>query len=465
MASITSLGTGSGIDLEGMVRKLMAVESQPLNALAAKEAGYQAKLSAYGSLSGALSSLQSAAKTLATAGTFTGKTVSVSDTMTLTATVNSSATPGTHSISVTQLAKFNAVRSNVNYAATTDTFTTGTLSIQTGSGTPVDITIDSSNNSLAGIRDAINQANAGVTASIINDGTTNRLVLTSKSLGTDGAITVTAADSTSGGTHALSGLASANLVTTQAADNAMLSVDGVGITRSSNTISDAVDGLTLNLLKGSATTPATANVSVVRDLGTVTSAVSAFVKAYNSVISQAKSLTAYDAVNKKASLLTGDNTVRDIQARLSGLRNNTVSGVGGGVSRLSDLGIAVQVDGTLATDNAKLQKALNDPAVDVAALFGSTATGNAGIATRLSGAIDGMINSQGIIKSRTDGINTSIKNLQDRADAMNLRLAAIEKRYRAQFAAMDKLVSGMNQTSTYLSQQLASLANLSGNSR
>lgn len=462
MASITSLGTGSGIDLEGMVSKLMAAESQPLNALAAKEADYQAKLSAYGSLSGALSSLQSAAKTLATAGTFTGKTVSVSDTTTLTATVNSSTTPGTHSISVTQLAKFNAVRSNVNYAATTDTFTTGTLSIQTGSGTPVDITIDSSNNSLAGIRDAINQANAGVTASIINDGTTNRLVLTSKSLGTDGAITVTAADSASGGTHALSGLASANLVTTQAADNAMLSVDGVGITRSSNTISDAVDGLTLNLLTGSATTPATANVSVVRDLGTVTSAVSAFVKAYNSVISQVKSLTAYDAVNKKASLLTGDSTVRDIQTRLSGLRNNTVSGVGGGVSRLSDLGIAVQVDGTLATDNAKLQKALNDPAVDVAALFGSTATGNAGIATRLSGAIDGMINSQGIIKSRTDGINTSIKNLQDRADAMNLRLAAIEKRYRTQFAAMDQLVSRMNQTSTYLSQQLA---NPSGNSR
>lgn len=465
MASITSLGTGSGIDLEGMVRKLMAVESQPLNALAAKEAGYQAKLSAYGSLSGALSSLQSAAKTLATAGTFTGKAVSVSDTATLTATVNSSATPGTHSISVTQLAKFNAVRSNVDYAATTDTFTTGTLSIQTGSGTPVDITIDSSNNSLAGIRDAINQANAGVAASIINDGTTNRLVLTSKSLGTDGAITVTAADSTSGGTHALNGLASASLVTTQAADNAMLSVDGVSITRSSNTISDAVDGLTLNLLKGSVTTPATANVSVVRDLGTVTSAISTFVKAYNSVVSQAKSLTAYDAVNKKASLLTGDSTVRDIQARLSGLRNNTVSGVGGGVSRLSDLGIAVQVDGTLATDNAKLQKVLNDPAVDVAALFSSTATGNAGIATRLSGAIDGMINSQGIIKGRTDGINTSIKSLQDRADAMNLRLAAIEKRYRAQFAAMDALVSGMNQTSTYLSQQLASLANLSGNSR
>lgn len=462
MASITSLGTGSGIDLEGMVRKLMAVESQPLNALAAKEASYQAKLSAYGSLSGALSSLQSAAKTLATAGTFTGKAVNVSDTTTLTATVNSSATPGTHSISVTQLAKFNAVRSNVDYAATTDTFTTGTLSIQTGSGTPVDITIDSSNNSLAGIRAAINQANAGVTASIINDGTTNRLVLTSKSLGTDGVITVTAADSSSGGTHALNGLASANLVTTQAADNAMLSVDGVGITRSSNTISDAVDGLTLNLLKGSVTTPATANVSVVRDLGTVTSAISAFVKAYNSVISQAKSLTAYDTVNKKASILTGDSTVRDIQARLSGVRNNTVSGVGGGVSRLSDLGIAVQIDGTLATDNAKLQKVLNDPAVDVAALFSSTATGNAGIATRLSGAIDGMINSQGIIKGRTDGINTSIKSLQDRAEAMNLRLAAIEKRYRAQFAAMDALISGMNQTSTYLSQQLA---NLSANSR
>lgn len=457
MASISSPGIGSGLDVNGIVTKLMQVESQPLTDLQTKEASYQAKLSAFGSLKGALSTLQNAAQTLQNASTFTGNSASVSDSSVLSAAATSSAAPGSYSISVTQLAKFNAVRSNVNYAATTDTFNTGTLSIALGGGTAVNVTIDSTNNTLAGIRDAINGANAGVTASVINDGTTNRLVLTSKTSGSAGAINVAVTDSGAGGTHALSDLASANLVTTQTADDANLTINGLAITRSSNTISDAIAGLTLNLTKGTLASPGNATITVTKDTGAVTSAVNAFVKAYNDAINGIKQLTAYDAANKKASVLTGDSTARSIQSQLSGLVFASVSGVAGGISRLSDLGLSVQRDGTLLVDSAKLSAAVSDPNKDVAALFTQTTAGNQGIAVRFNTLIDGLIGTSGLISSRTDGINSSIKGLQKQADALNTRLTAIEARYRAQFTQLDTLISSMNQTSTYLTQQLANL--------
>ena len=175
--AITSAGLGSGLDINGIITKLMQVESQPFTAMATKEASYQAKLSAFGSLKGALSTLQTAAQTLKNTTTFTGMSASSTDSSVVSVAATSSAAAGTHSISVTQLAKYHAVRSNTNYTATTILSPPVRLSIKIGSGTAVDVTIDSSNNTLDGISAAINNANTGVTASIINDGTTNRLVL------------------------------------------------------------------------------------------------------------------------------------------------------------------------------------------------------------------------------------------------------------------------------------------------
>ncbi len=461
MATISSPGLGSGLDISGIISKLMQVESQPITALQSKEASFQAKLSAFGSMKGALSSLQTAVATLKNGGTFTGKSAISSDSTVLTTSAASTAAAGSYSISVTQLAKFHAVRSNTNYAATTDTFNTGTLSITVGSGTAVDITIDGTNNTLAGIRDAINDADAGVTASIINDGTTNRLVLASKTSGSAGAVTVAVTDSGSGGTHALTTLASASLVTTQTADDANLTINGIAITRSSNTVTDAVDGLTLNLLKGTLASPGTATVTVAQNTGTVTTAVNAFVKAYNDAITQIKSSTAYDAANKKASVLTGDSTARSIQSQLASLVQAKVTGVAGGIARLSDIGISVKADGTLALDNGKLTTALADPDTDVATLFTQTTSGNEGIAVRLGTLLEGLIGSTGLINSRTDGITASIKDLRKRAETLNLRLAQVEKRYRAQFTALDTLIASMNQTSQYLTQQLANLPSTS----
>lgn len=457
MASISASGLGSGLDVNSIISQLMALEQRPLKALSTREASFQAKLSSFGLLKGALASLQTAAKTLTNLTTFTGMSASVSDTTVLSATAGSSAAAGSYNLSVTQLAKFHAVRSNTNYAATTDTFTEGTLSISIGGGTAKNITIDSSNNTLTGIRQAINNADAGVTATIINDGTTNRLVLSSRTSGTAGAITVAVTDSGSGGTHALDNLKSASLVQTQAADDAKLTINGIDITRSSNTIADAIDGVTLNLTKGTLATPGTTTLTVAKNTGATAAAIGAFVKAYNDAVGQLKSSSAYDAANKKASTLTGDSTVRSIQSQLGGLVQSSLSGIAGGIARLSDIGITVQTNGTLAVDNTKLNAALADRDKDVGALFTQTTTGNTGIAVRFNAALEAIVGTDGLIASRTDGINASIKDLGKRADALNLRLVSIEKRYRAQFTALDSLISGMNKTSQFLTQQLANL--------
>lgn len=437
MASISSAGLGSGLDINGIISSLMAVEAQPLTALATKEASYQAKLSAFGSLKGALSSLQTAAQTLKNASTFSSKTTSSADATVATATASTTATAGTYDIAITTLAKAHSIRTDTNFAAGA-TFGAGTLSIQIGSGTAQTVTIEAGK-TLAQIAATINDAKVGVSATVVDTGT---LVLTSGTTGPDGAIVLSDPNGLLGATSTL-----------QTATPAAFSVNGIAMTRSSNTLTDAISGVTLNLLKEASST----RVTVTNNTGTVTSAVNAFVKAYNDAIGGIKQMTAYDAANKKASVLTGDSTTRSIQSQLSNLVQTSVSGIAGGISRLSDIGITVQKDGTLAVDSSKLSAAVADPGKDVAALFTQTTTGNEGIAVRFNTMLEGIVGTSGLITSRTDGISASIKDLQKRADALNLRLEQVEKRYRAQFSRLDTLIASMNQTSTYLSQQLAAL--------
>lgn len=463
--ALSSPGIGSNLDVNSIVSQLMAIEQQPLTALAKKEAGYQAELSAFGTLKSALSSLQSAAQGLANTSTYTGMMTSVSDSTIVSASATSSAIAGTYSVAVSQLAMNHTVRSNVNYA-TEDTFKGGTLSIQIGSGTAVDVTI-SDGSTLSGISSAINSANAGVTASVVNDGTTNRLVLKSNTTGSTGAITIAVNQTGTGGTPIAPGVVQnltdfntvgGNLAEVQAATNALFSVNGLAVTRSTNTISDVISGVTLTLTKaGSIGSPVTSNLTVSRNTSSVQGAIVAFVNAYNAVAKNLTSVSAYDAVNKKASVLTGDGTVRSIQSKLSGLVQTSMAGISGGIRSLSDIGITLQKDGTLATDISKLQAALNDTSKDVASLFTSTSTTNKGIAVRFNEALESMVGSSGLINGRTDGINQSIKDVGSRRDTLNRRLLDIEARYRAQFTRLDTLISSMNKTSTFLSQQLAAL--------
>lgn len=854
---ISSPGIGSNLDINGIVSKLMQAEARPLAALAKKEAGYQAKLSAFGTLSGSLSSLQSALNTLNNLSTFKGVNATSSDSQVFSASATSSASPGAYNINVTQLAQAQTIASagrsstsatigtgasttltfqfgtisggsfitsgaklasgvatsgvpanslsingttiatggstnsakaladQINLASattgvtasaqTTDTgalgaFTTtsgaatykldvgginifdeaalglsgttaadidaavssasgaltaagisfsgtaaaGTLKFTKADGTNVEIqesgagatggfttsvgigttktftssvslssanaitiggsnpaaagftpgtagtysgasfaldpnqpsaavTIDNTNNSLQGIRDAINKANIGVTASIVSDGSANphHLVIKSNKTGETSSMKISVA-----GEAAISDLlaydpaGTQNMTQSAAAQNAMLSVNGIAVSSTTNTVGDAIEGVTLNLSKAGSS-----NLTIAANTDAVTSAVNGFVKAYNDVNSTIKKLTGYDEATKQGGVLLGDSSVRNMQAQLRKMMATALTGSSGSLTTLSSVGITIDKTGTMSADTAKLSSAMSKSMNDVAALFssigtttdslvkfesstssstagnypvfitslatqgkvvGSSAVGatvidasnkdltltvdgttasvslaagsytpqtlitqvqsainsasafsSAGIAVSvtldgsgqmvitsnkygstskvsvsgtavtpllgtptttdgadvvgtiggvaatgsgqyLTGAsgspaaglklhiaggaenasrgtvtfshgyahqlnklVDGLLGSTGVIGGRTDGLNRTIKDIGRQNEVLNARLADIEERYRKQFTALDVLISKMNSTSTYLTQQLAQISNMS----
>ena len=385
---LSSPGIGSGLDVNGIVSKLMTAESQPLTALDAKEAKQQTRLTAFGTLKGALSSFQSNLVALSDPAKFTAVTANFSDTTLASASASSSAVTGSHSVEIQTLAQAQKLKS-ANFANTSATVGSGTLTIQFGtynSGTftlnpdkaAQSIIISPSNSSLSGIRDAINQANAGVNASIVNDGTGNRLVVASQDTGLSNALKITATD-TDGNNTDNAGLSqlvydastggTTNMTQTMAASNATLVIDGISISKASNNITDAIEGVTLNLLKANPGTTSTLNLS--RDTAGIQNVVSSFVKSFNDLNKTIVDLSKYDAATKRASILTGDSTVRSIQTRIRSAISDPLTTAGGGLSLLSETGISFQSDGTLKLDSAKLSKALNDPTKDISTLFAS----------------------------------------------------------------------------------------------
>lgn len=375
--AITSPGLGSNLDINSIVSQLMTVERQPVTALNKKEASYQAKLTAYGSIQSAISTFQSAVSGLNNVERFKAMQSSLSDTTVATAIPTSSAVSGSYSIDVTALAQAQKL-SSAGFAATTDVVGTGDLYFQVGSGSSNKVAITAANNTLSGIRDAVNAAGIGVSASIINDGTGsgNKLVFTSNVSGTANALKITVqndGDSDNVDTGGLSGLAydpaagvgsGKNLTESVAAADATLTIDGIAMTKSTNSISDAIQGITLNLAK-----IGTTKLTVAKDMSTVSTAVQAFVTAYNSVAKSIKDLNSYDSSTKKGGVLLGDSTALSIQTKLRGIASSALTGTGGAYNTLSQIGVAFQKDGTLALDSAKLQNAMNSNFGDIAGLF------------------------------------------------------------------------------------------------
>jgi flagellar hook-associated protein 2 len=385
--ALSSAGIGSGLDVSGIVSQLMALEQRPLTILASKEARYQAQLSAYGSLKGALSTFQSTVAALATPARFSAVKASIAAETIAGVSAASTAPPGSYSLEVMTLAQAQKLKSGV-FAATTTAVGTGTLTLSFGTyaadtftlnpdKSSKTITIAAGQNSLSGIRDAINAANAGVTAGIVNDGTGYRLTISSKDTGLANAVRIAVADddATHTDTSGLSQLAFdartpsgvTNLTQSAAADNATFILDGITVTKSSNTVTDVVEGLTLTLLKTNVAAATT--VTITRDTAGIQTAVQSFVKSYNDLNKTITDLTKYDAATKQASTLTGEPTVRTVQSQLRAMFNAPLSTAGGGLTTLSDVGISFQTDGTLKLDAAKLTTAINDPAKDVSTLF------------------------------------------------------------------------------------------------
>jgi flagellar hook-associated protein 2 len=460
--TLTASGVGSGLDVKGLVSQLMTVEQRPLTLLNQQEADLQTRLTNLGTVNGAMSALQPAAQALVNAGS--ANATAVSDSSVLSATAGSTAVSGNYSVNVTQLAQVQKLVSPSPGKATTTTAvgsgTAATLSITLGtngttftpdaSRTPVTVNLDSTNNSLAGIRDAINAAHAGITASIVNDGSSTPYHLTLTSNATGAANSMKLAVS---GDVALGVLLNynpdaptANFTETQAAQDAKLKVDGVDVTSSTNSVTDAIQGVTLSLIKTTGSAPANAiTVSVQHDNSKVIAALSGLVTAYNSAN------TAIATATAKGAVLQGDWAVLNLQRQIRSIIGSTQA-TGTSFTTLTQLGVSFQKDGSLTLDAGKMSTALSANAADASGL--AAAAGKA-----IKTAADNVLGPAGPITSETKGINRSITDLATRRKQIQLQLTATQARYQAQFTALDTLMSGMTQTSTFLTQQLNNLPN------
>src|SRR5262252_1697017 len=345
---------GGAIDVNGLVSQLMTVEQQPLVALKKRESAVQAQLTAFGQIQSAVSTFQDAVTGLRVGSAFSSATATVSGEG-ATATASTGASRGSFAVSVTQLARAQSMASDPVDTADTS-IGSGNLTIKSadGSTTLAMLSIGSSGSgTLSEVRDKINAANIGVKASLVNDGGKVRLVLNAGKTGKANAFQVSA-------DAGLTGLA---LSQTQPAQDALYSVNGLSLTSASNVITDAVPGVTLTLTKQppAGSPPGTtvdSEVDVALDTSAVTAAAQKFVTAYNSLNTLIGNLTKYDPNTKTAAVLNGESVLRRLQDQVRGLVTATkTGGAPGDLTRLSQVGVSIQKDGTLGLDTAKFADA------------------------------------------------------------------------------------------------------------
>lgn len=453
---ISAAGIGSGLDVGSLVNQLMVAESAPLNRIISKVSANNAKISAYGQLKSAISTFQSSLKGLSESG-LSARTATSGNTALLDISAGSTAAPGSYTVQVEALAKAHAVAFK-GLASTTTNLGSGTMSIKIGDKDAV--SIKDGDYTLDGLVTAINAANAGVTATIINDGSSspNRLVITANDTGAANTIAITAsggltqfASSFPSGTDGDPPVPNLDMETLQSARNAKIKINNISIEKPSNTITDAVAGVTLKLAKEEPGT--TVNVTVAHDKSAVKKAITDFVNGYNALNTAVTNMTAYNATTKTAGALNGDSAASSIMTNLRAELIKKTSG--DDLATLNNIGVTFQRDGKLAIDDSKLATALDTKFGELAALFSA----EDGYATRLNKVADEMLGSKGLIASRTEGLESTKKALTKDQEAMNSRLTATEKRIRAQFTALDQMLASMQSTSSYLTQQLSAIAN------
>ena len=480
--TISSAGIGSGLDVNSIVTQLMAVEKQPLTKLQTAAATMQTQLTAFGQLQSGVSALRDAAAPLFAATSFGVTNASSSDPTGVGATTAAGAVPGTYSIAVSSLSKTQTlVSASGQFAAATDTVGTGSLTIRLGawnadqsSFTPktgsadIVIPIGASESTLTGIRDKINAANAGVTATLVTDATGTRLALQSSTTGTENGFRVTVADDDANATDAngLSRLAydpvagAGRMTLAQAADNTQATINGIAVTSTSNSLAGVVDGLTFNLSKVT-TTPITVNVS--RNTDSVKTLLSNFVTAYNQLNKFLAEATKYDPATKQAALLQGDGTAVAIQNQLHTMLSQKT-----GASTFqtwSSIGVELQKDGSLRLNDTKVAAALqNLPELQKAlATLDPDVPANNGLGKQFGAWADGLLSAAGALPGKAKSIQARIASNQKDQDAMTDRLELIEQRLRNQYTTLDSTMAKANALSKYVSQQIA-LWNKSSNS-
>ncbi|MCP4323272.1 MAG: flagellar filament capping protein FliD [Psychromonas sp.] len=372
MSSITSTGLGSGLDINSIVTAIVGAEKDPALAKMTKSAAKAtAQISAFGMLNSGLSDFKSSYKDLGLSSSFSAASYTSSDSDILDAKMGIGAETGSWEFEVNQRAQAHTIVSSTanSFSSVNDPIGTGTISFRFGSYSgvgntafavdadkPIEtLTIDSSNNSLSSMRDAINDGDYSVNASIINDGDNYRLLLTSKETGEESAIELTVSDDDgndidgAGLSRFTYSATDKNLEETSTAQDAEIVMNGITITRDSNEITSVIEGVTLNL-NGETEIGKTVKLSINQDTSKVEDQLRAFVDNYNNTIKQMNELTAFNGVGAENGILNGDATIRNIQSLMRGVLNTQVDHIGGAVQSFADLGILTARDGTLAFD-------------------------------------------------------------------------------------------------------------------
>ena len=451
MATITSSGSGSGLDIAGIVDQLVAAERAPLaNRLTAKESKANELLSALGKFKSSLATFQSSLTALKDLDTFQGRKVTVGDEKVFTATATTASQPGNYSVEVTALATAHRI-SAAAQPDTTSAIGTGTISI-TVNGITANIIIDDTSSSLGGIRDAINAApdNPGVRATIVTGADGAHLVLSATNTGLANAISVAISDGDGGLSpfvYTAGGPANTMTQLTAAGDAGAI-IDGVVVSSATNTISDAIEGVTLNLVSANPGTELALGVGY--DTDGAKRSVGNFVNSYNQLISTITELTKYNKDTKDAAPLLGDSTVRavrdQIRREISSVLGNTDA------ASLASIGVTTQIDGKLATDASKLDAAMAADFDSIGELF----SGTTGLATRLDTIASATLGGSSTIATREGNLKTTLKSITDQRASLDERLVKVRERLSKQFNAMDALLAQLSTTSSFLSAQLSS---------
>jgi flagellar hook-associated protein 2 len=451
MATIQSPGIGSGLQVNDIVKQLMEIERQPINNLTTKKSFLNAQISAYGSLKSKVADFQTAMANLNSPQKFqVFKATSGSESV-FTTSVSSSAVAGNYNIEVLSLAQRDKIATQA-YADSNTVVGEGTLNISIGSESFA-VTVDSSNNTLASIRDAINNAtdNTGVSATIVTGDDGARLVLSSKETGIDNSLRINVTDSDGNNTDetGLSALAYNPeggvefRAAISSAQNAQIQIDGFNVSSNTNTITGAIDGVTINAASiGSST------LSVTRDDEQILESVEAFAAAFNALRTEIN--------NQRKGQLEADSTLLTLERQIFDVLNAGTSIEGTSFSYLIEAGVSINKQGVMEVDTDRITDIMNTDFDSFTNLFASE---NGGFAAKLSTLADGWLANDGLIDSREDGLNTQVEGIDDQILRLEDRMISVEARIRAQFTALDTLVSSLNNTSSFLTQQLASLNN------
>ena len=449
MSSFSIGGLNTGIDYNEMISKLIEVKRRPIEILETKKTDYKSKINTYKELSTKLSDLKSATDKLKTSSSFYKKTSTESDSTVLDSSATGTASVGSYSVSITTLASAEKeVHNGTGLTASTDIInSSGSDKVfqYTYGATQRTLTV-ADGTTLDGLKALINDdtSNPGVTATVVNDGTNYRLVVSGDETGATNTITIDAGTTLDGTGSTVDFSASAFAENKTAAD-ADFTIDGLQITRSTNSVSDIINGATLTLMKANSS----ATVTISADNDAIKEQIEAFVTAYNDVMSFISSNSTYDTESEEGGIFVGEGTTRTIQSNLRNMVSSSVSGLSGSLSILAEIGITTNYKtGNLDINSTTLDTKLGTNMDDIADLFKDNTNG---IAVKLSYYISNISSTiDGSIELRKDGLAAIIASISDTIKNMEYRLEKTEDDMVRKFTALEQIVGSYNTISSYL---------------